>query len=776
MSKRLCYGCMQEVETDVCPHCGWTAQQDNERHQLPVGTVLADKYIVGRVLGQGGFGITYLGLECNLNLLVCIKEFFPHNTVNRDSAQSRFINVNTQTMESNFASARERFIREAKSLAKFRDVPQIVSIYELFQTNNTAYMVMEFVSGNDMVKYLRERGGRLPMDQVLYLLEPIMQALTQVHDAGLIHRDISPDNIMIQPSGHAKLLDFGAARNVDNPDMEKMLTHSTEAIIKNGFAPMEQYATRGSLGPWTDVYAMSATIYYCVTGQLLENAPTRMLEGAELDWSNALGVTEVQRNVLERGLALNIRDRIPSIRQLMQELSGSSVNPPPPPPGGNDNNPGPGNGGVTGGSTPDDKKAKEKPEKKQRKKEENTGKGAKKSKAGLIAVLLVLLVGLGVGGWFLSGVNVEQALPEENVLMELLQDECSAIGYYHVSTVLPLGSAREVSFPVGEPYNGVIVTVTDDNGFDWGAVAVENGIAVARVPADGGYLLQVNTAETEDMGWTEWAEELPEGLRLEEHAVVQDVQYRSREKEYMDYNRESMDGWEYLGQFPSTSPYGEWSEWDSTELTADAYTEVEEQQLYRFRTNEFINNENPDMAAEGWTQIGSTINYTYGAWSDWSETPASASETQEVESRHQWQATWVVTSDSGVSISSTGWTEGGSAPSVGSMVMENATTYKECTSVSTRTLYRKRSKNYLSTTYYYSRWSDWSDWNANAVEARPNEVEVEQKQMWRSRDIFGDTIYRFWRWSDWTEWALESAVAESEEVTLEKRVVYRYIP
>lgn len=765
MSKRLCYGCMREVETEVCPHCGWTVHQNNERHQLPVGTVLAEKYIVGRVLGQGGFGITYLGLECNLNMLVCIKEFFPHNTVNRDSTQSRFINVNTQTMESNYASARERFIREAKSLARFRDVPQIVSIYELFQMNNTAYMVMEFVSGTDMVKYIHNNGGRLPMNHTMQLLEPIMLALAQVHDAGLIHRDISPDNIMIQPSGYAKLLDFGAARNVDNPDQEKMLTHSTEAIIKNGFAPMEQYASRGSLGPWTDVYAMSATIYYSITGQLLENAPTRMLEGAELDWSNALGITREQCAVLERGLTLNIKERIPNVRQLLEELRIAAAGGTVPKPDGE----------VTKAETAEVKDTKDKggKAKKESRKEKKQKTEKKKGKGGLIAALLVLAVGLGAGGWFLSGVTVEGANPSDKVLMSQLREEYSAIGYYDVSMLLPLGVNKSVAFPVGESYNGMRVTLTDDNGVTWGPVVVKDGEAVIQVPANGSYLLQVKTQDTESMQWSQWAEKLPGGVKLNDDVVEEDVQYRYRVKEYKEYARDTLEGWELEGEYPSTSPYGEWSEWTEEELTAGEFTEVENQTLYRFRTNERTTSNTANL--EGWTQTGSTVNYAYGAWSDWSETPASASDTQEVESKSQWQATWVVNNDGAVSISTTGWNDGGGKPSVGSMEMVNATTFKECTSVNTRTVYRKRSKNYQSTTYYYSRWTEWSDWNSQAVEAKDGDMEVENKLVYRSREIFGDTVYRFWRWADWTEWGLEPA-QEGEDVTMEERIVYRYIP
>ena len=773
MSTRLCYGCMQEVETDICPHCGWTATQNNERHQLPVGTVLADKYVVGRVLGQGGFGITYLGLECNLNMLVCIKEFFPHNTVNRDSARSRFVNVNTQTMEGNYSAARERFIREAKSLAKFRDVPQIVSIYELFQMNNTAYMVMEFVSGTDMVKYISSKGGRLSMEETLRLLDPIMNALAQVHDAGLIHRDISPDNIMIQPSGYAKLLDFGAARNVDNPDKEKMLTHSTEAIIKNGFAPMEQYASRGSLGPWTDVYAMSATIYYSITGQLLENAPTRMLEGPQLDWSHALGITKQQCEVLERGLALNIKERIPDVRQLLEQLHVAATGTPVVT-GGTD---------VPGGKKPEDdkkdkkeKKEKQPKEKKEKQPKEKKETTKKKSKGGLVAAILLLLAGLGAGGWFLSDVTVEGVMPGHDVLYAQLKDGYSVIGYYEVSSMLPMASARSVSFPVDECYNGMRILLTQDNGTSWGPVTVEEGVAVAQVPASGKYLLQVKTQDTESLQWTDWSESLPGSVRLNRDLVEEDVQYRFRTKEYKEYSRDTLEGWELADSYPSTTPYGEWSEWTEEVLTPDEFTQVEEQRLYRFRNNERTTSNTANL--EGWTQTGSTVNYAYGAWSDWTETAASPSDTQEVESKSQWMATWVVTYANGsVDIQTTGWTEGGGKPSVGSMDMDASGNIKQCTAVNTRTVYRKRSKNYQNTTYYYSRWTEWSDWNPQAVEAKGGEVEVEEKLVYRSREIFGDTVYCFWRWADWSDWDLETtAELDGEDVALEERIVYRYIP
>ena len=320
MEQRRCFGCMGLTDQPVCPRCGWGAGQDNEPHQLPVGAVLAEKYLVGRVLGQGGFGITYVGWDLNLDIRVCIKEFYPSSTVNRDHRFTSCVNCNTTGMETGYAASRERFLREAKSLAKFRGEHQIVSTFDFFQANNTAYIVMEYVEGIDLARYVARRGGRIGMDETLRILKPAMEALSLVHASGLIHRDISPDNIMLHPRDGAKLLDFGAVRQLENPDTEKELTRSTEAILKNGFAPMEQYQSRGSLGPWTDVYALSATIYYCVTGRIPTEALTRVMEETPLDWSGAEGITPEQIRVLEHGMAVRAKNRIQSVKELMEGL------------------------------------------------------------------------------------------------------------------------------------------------------------------------------------------------------------------------------------------------------------------------------------------------------------------------------------------------------------------------------------------------------------------------------------------------------------------------
>ena len=324
MSERRCYGCMQMIDGDFCPHCGWPKEKNNEPHQLPVGTVLRDQYVVGRVLGQGGFGITYLGWDRHLESAVCIKEYFPNHAVSRDCTVSTRVHCHTEQGAEAYRASKERFLREGKILAQFREIPEIVSIYGFFEENDTVYIVMEYIKGMDLAHYVYHKGGRITADETFRILKPVMEALAQVHRAELVHRDIAPDNIMLHPRGGAKLLDFGAARMVENADVDRGLDRSTEAIVKHGFAPMEQYQTRGNLGPWTDVYAMCATVYYCLTGQIPPEATTRMMGEADFGWGDVPGLTQRQRLVLEKGMAILPKERYASMDELLDGLFGSA--------------------------------------------------------------------------------------------------------------------------------------------------------------------------------------------------------------------------------------------------------------------------------------------------------------------------------------------------------------------------------------------------------------------------------------------------------------------
>lgn len=321
MAQKRCFGCMQLKENSpVCEHCGFNEYAQNESHQLPLGTVLRQQYMVGKALGQGGFGITYLGWDLNLDIPIAIKEYYPNSIVNRDATHNPALTGVASNMTELYISTRQRFLREAKVLAKLRNVPNIVQVHNFFEENNTAYIIMEYVKGIDLRRYMNLRGGRLSVEETLTILKPVMQALSRVHEFEIVHRDISPDNIMMMPDGTAKLLDFGAVRNVENADTEKELQQSTEAILKHGFAPMEQYQKRGALGPWTDEYAMCATIYYCLTGRVPPDAPQRMMEDVHPAWEKIPGLTARQIQILEKGMALRAKDRFASISELMQAL------------------------------------------------------------------------------------------------------------------------------------------------------------------------------------------------------------------------------------------------------------------------------------------------------------------------------------------------------------------------------------------------------------------------------------------------------------------------
>ena len=314
MEQRRCAGCMSVTEGSHCQHCGWPAEKNNEPHQLPVGTVLRGQYMVGRVLGQGGFGITYLGWDAYLEAPVAIKEYYPSYMVSRDHTVTRYVRCYTSQIREQYAASKARFLREARTLAKFQDEPAVVHIRSCFEENDTAYIIMEYLHGETLADHIR-RTGPMAADRLLELLGPVMEALEDVHQANIVHRDISPDNIMILPDGRAKLLDFGAARDSSN-------SHTTETVVKHGFAPFEQYQNKGDLGPWTDVYALCATLWYCLTGRIPTEALSRVTEGTAMGWDTVPGLTQPQRQVLEQGMAILHRERIQSVQRLLEGLRG----------------------------------------------------------------------------------------------------------------------------------------------------------------------------------------------------------------------------------------------------------------------------------------------------------------------------------------------------------------------------------------------------------------------------------------------------------------------
>ena len=218
--EKLCYGCMHEIENadGICPYCGFDKfayEKIRSTRALPLGTILNGKYFLGKVLGEGGFGITYLALDLSLEIPVAIKEYFPVGLVSRDTSiegSTEKVSVITGEKKKYYEYGMKSFSSEAKNLAKFQRTDGIISIKEFFLENGTAYLVMEYIDGKTLKQYLAEKGAPLSEEETLRLIYPILNALQKIHGEGIIHRDISPENIMLAKDGRVVLIDFGAAR------------------------------------------------------------------------------------------------------------------------------------------------------------------------------------------------------------------------------------------------------------------------------------------------------------------------------------------------------------------------------------------------------------------------------------------------------------------------------------------------------------------------------------------------------------------------------------
>lgn len=336
MAVNNCYNCFCERESSEgpCPRCGYEAARDQGKYPfaLPHGSILAGRYITGRVLGQGGFGITYLALDNQLKTKVAIKEFMPDSMAVRTAGMLR-ITVYSGQRQENFQYGMERFLEEARVLAKFQENPNIVGVRSYFEENGTAYFVMEYVEGVSFKSYIQEHGGRVSWEEAARLLMPVMDALDAVHREGIIHRDVTPDNIFITSGGGVKLLDFGSARYSLGDK-----SRSLDVVLKAGYAPKEQYTRRGRQGPYTDVYSLSACLYSAITGYL----PPESLDRADEDElvlpsTRGIKIPQAVEDVILHGLEVQPADRYQSMGELRAALAAAMAEPaaeltPAPPP------------------------------------------------------------------------------------------------------------------------------------------------------------------------------------------------------------------------------------------------------------------------------------------------------------------------------------------------------------------------------------------------------------------------------------------------------------
>lgn len=321
-SSKYCPSCFafNHPGEKYCVKCGAPVYRANEGHQLPVETILHGRYLVGKVLGEGGFGITYLGYDLMLSLVVAVKEYFPKGAANRNLSET--VHPVDNASDGIFTRGKKRFLNEANVLSKLLDMPSIVNIRDFFEENGTAYIVMDYIDGCNLRDFSLMNGA-LSFSDVYGLLAPLLGDLKKMHDMGIIHRDISPSNMLLTGNGEVKLIDFGAA--VLNG---KSVTEDDSLMLKPGYAPPEQYRTQDAQGPWTDVYALCASIYMLICGR--EPSPSMdRVHSDSMPRPTKCGaqISSAQEAVLIKGLAVDCNKRIRNMDELIKgfESPGKGV-------------------------------------------------------------------------------------------------------------------------------------------------------------------------------------------------------------------------------------------------------------------------------------------------------------------------------------------------------------------------------------------------------------------------------------------------------------------
>lgn len=320
----LCMGCMESKRlSDTCPKCGWVeGKQTNAAPELPLRTMLNNRYLLGRVLGRGGFGITYLAWDLGSKRKVAVKEYFP--AVISIRAKDRLtVTPLSSGNRGDLEYGLGKFVEEGKALARFKDQSGVVSMIDFFYGNGTAYIVMAYLEGRTLKEHLYQKGGKIPFTDALGILSLVMNALEDLHKVSILHRDINLDNIYVEETGGAKILDFGATRYAMGEQ-----SRSLSVVLKPGYAPEEQYRSKGKQGPWTDVYALAATFYRAITGQPPPEAPDR-IAGDALKRPSLLGVAIPPKSeaALMKALAVRAEDRFQTVADFQNALGPEDSKP-----------------------------------------------------------------------------------------------------------------------------------------------------------------------------------------------------------------------------------------------------------------------------------------------------------------------------------------------------------------------------------------------------------------------------------------------------------------
>ncbi len=312
--KDFCMGCMNPLDGDRHCICGFSIDGYKVSTRcLSPGTVLTERYLVGRMIGEGSFGVTYIGRDLLLGIIVAIKEYFPLSYGSRDARKGEQV---IYIYQDNDKKGLEHFYREAKLLSQFHMLDGIVSVRDFFYANETAYIVMDYIKGITLKEHVKKNGA-VEGKEALAMIRPVIRSLHIVHQADIIHRDISPDNLLLTEQKKLVLVDFGSARVEDST-----MTQSMTVMFKRGYTPKEQYLRRGKLGAWSDIYSLCATMYFMLTGVVPNEAIERMLQDTivPLPKMSSVSLAQKQKNAIMKGICVEPEERWQSMLELYDAL------------------------------------------------------------------------------------------------------------------------------------------------------------------------------------------------------------------------------------------------------------------------------------------------------------------------------------------------------------------------------------------------------------------------------------------------------------------------
>ena len=316
---KYCLNCFEQIDDnlEVCPHCHYHMNTPPEKQQyLKPGAVFDERYIIGTALGSGGFSVTYKAFDASLNKIVAIKEYLPMDVCTRAANSEEVIVFSDEEKANAFLEGKQKFLDEAKRMARFQGEGHIVQVYDTIEANNTCYIVMEYLDGQTLESYMLEK-GKLPEEEAIKIIVPVLEALEKIHAKSMLHRDVSPSNIMLLKDGDVKLLDFGSARYSNNSEYSRSLT----VLFKEGYTAEEQYYTNGHQGPWTDVYSAGATLYYMITGVRVDSALDRKVNDTIVFPSLLAPVHRNVETAIMNALTTDYRLRTQSAHEMKAELT-----------------------------------------------------------------------------------------------------------------------------------------------------------------------------------------------------------------------------------------------------------------------------------------------------------------------------------------------------------------------------------------------------------------------------------------------------------------------